>query len=512
MSNENIQLLIGQIDPKVKKWIDSLTIFEHKTLLEELYVTIPAVNKTIANRFTEESTDIDNLFVELDNEFESVLVEPERDFSQNSYGGYHRSYGDYFEVPSFARIIELSDRILSLGGLDRLIKVLTEFYKNFDQYIDEFSVENEWTEESDILFNKIFDFVKELALPEEQKILYAIKISIISEYVSLYSIDKYLKQEFSNTIYSNAADLLINFKKEILNISNQNSTSIDIFIAKFLNKADRNTEAKDFIYKKALETNNYYDYIELLFNSQKYDEVDTLIRTKISKNNISWYGLEFLNKINIERNNWPWVIDFNVFNFIKTEDIKIFEDLLSLSSKFNLYNIIIDSIFDYFMTGIPPHKSKYWKKEEPDSIIISTLFKNEPKERFPKSIILLKMSIAINDADKILKWYDYAVKSFNKFSYGIDYCYIRNNYLTIARLIRNTKPTEAINFYKKEIENIIQASKSADYPKVNDLLNEIRSLLPEDSNLKQLTDYIKHLCAEYKTKTRLMKIIKNYKV
>ena len=174
--------------------------------------------------------------------------------------------------------------------------------------------------------------------------------------------------------------------------------------------------------------------------------------------------------------------------------------------------IITDSLFDYFTTGIPPHKSKFWKKEEPDSIIISTLFKNKPKEEFPMSIILLKMSIVIKDVDKILKWYDYAVKSFNKFSYGNDYSYIRDINLTIARLIRETKPAEAINFYKKEIENIIQASKSADYPKVNDLLNEIRSLLPEDSNLKQLTDYIKHLCAEYKTKTRLMKIIKNYKV
>jgi hypothetical protein len=446
-----------------------------------------------------EATDlgIERIYESLQSCMDSVLEGPDYEVSRY-YNRYHRrNVNDWADCSS---IVEDIEKLIALSESDNLLPIVFDFLVKCDQLIIEHSDDDEgFLDEFISVAESALNALTNSSLPDYQRIVWSIKLSISVECVHVEPFSKYLEGKFSRNTWSLAADALM---KEL---NAENRYEITEWIEKILEKTGRQDEILPFAEKSSEETGLNSFLIEKLIEANQLDRAESILRNDLSKSEINDCYLILLEKIKIKGNDWKWLIDNKIYEFICNNSINTYEEIKTLAEAHNVWPNIRNSILDYFSNGVLPFKSAHWKKQAPDPLI--TMYYEKILSRInisvPDAYVLLDIAIFENNPENAYKWYIFDEKNNSSFPFNLE------TVLETARTIQSKYTEKAISLYMHCIDSFIN---NAQYENAVETMEELAILTNKTNQNNMLNSYINQIKTSHSRKRKLKALMtkKNY--
>jgi hypothetical protein len=182
---------------------------------------------------------VPDLVKNLDREVKLAIIKPE---SNEEVYNLKRALGETFDAPDLFNLTAISNILVIIDQIDILLPRLATFFKKYDQYIEDYSEDDEWISPALDLFESIATLINDSSLEDELKLGYSFKLANLTNQFTSDILKDIMHRNYSEEVYSKVADDLIKFKKDRKSNKNNDSTSINIFIRYLLGVSRRDKE------------------------------------------------------------------------------------------------------------------------------------------------------------------------------------------------------------------------------------------------------------------------------
>jgi hypothetical protein len=184
-------------------------------------------------------TNVPDLVKYLGQEVKLAIVKPEPDVDIYNL---KRALGELFDVPDLFNLTAIANILVIIGHTDKILPKLATFFSKYDDYIEEYSEDDEWMLPAMDLIDSIAILLDNSPLPDELKLGYSFKIANLSNQIQCDLLQEIMQRNYSEEVYSKVADDLIKFKSDKKSNKNDDTISLNVFIRYLLEASQRYDE------------------------------------------------------------------------------------------------------------------------------------------------------------------------------------------------------------------------------------------------------------------------------
>lgn len=416
-------------------------------------------------------------------------------------------------IPDYSRVQSGLESLLDDANADAVIELGRELFEAGQEQVGRSHDDGETGMAIAACLSIVFRALLQSSLPDPEKILYAIDMSLADDYGLADGVERIVDRKWSKRAWSAVADALARrLESEVSSVvkdfhSRYHRERVSNWLVSALDAAGREREATQVCEIEAPVSGSYERLVQRLIDGNRLDEAREWAERGYAAGLDEHPGTasrlrELLGDIARRRRQWPLVAAYSAERFFERPDVSRLEELLVAAKKAGSEGDVREAALRFLETGKRPASSGGWplpptklpRPDAPDDGLATSPMKHWD--------VLRDLAIEEDRPDDVLRWHDRLAQHRRSSLWHSDDADLR-----VARAVSSTHPDRAILIYRAAAERLIERSKPDAYVQAGHLLRGVRDLLDASTRSGEWPEIVAGLRESHRRKRRLMEVL-----
>jgi uncharacterized Zn finger protein len=488
------------IPPSLKGFLEEQTKEQLITLLKDLSERYPNVREDLQDRQTLSKGSVKRVVSAARKEIHALSSRP----------GWRNHWNNEGYIPDYSRVKNQLESLLANGHADEVISLGKELLEAGIKQVEMSDDEGETSIEISSCLDIVFLALPQSSLSAVDQMLWVIDAELKDHYDLCYGSESFWENEQKGSDWSIVADKLIQRLNEFKTVKDDDNFSkhyqrdrLSDRIIQALENASRNEEIIPICEQEAVKTGSYPRLVEALRKAKRCEEAKQWIFRGVRAIEKKWPGIakqlkNTLREMTEREGDWLKVAAFRTEDFLQSPSLHTFQDMKKAAEKAKVWPEVRAAALLYLETGKLPPSDHSWPLSETGVKENRENRKNE----FPMTDVLIDIAIEEKRVDDVLRWYD-QLKSKKQIFWGGD-SYQEDK---IAGAVVDLYPDRAIALWKNLAEKQIALTQPKAYETAAVYLRKVHHFLKKLERENEWKDYLLQLRQTNARKKRLIQIL-----
>ena len=424
---------------------------------------------------------------------------------------WSNSWSGEVNLPDYSRVQSGLEQLLGDGQADAIVELGRELFAAGQEQIGQSHDDGETGMAIADCLAIVSRALPQSSLPDPEKILYAIDVSLADDYGLADEIARIPDRRWSKRTWSAVADTLAQ-RLESSGFSaggdfhaRYHRERTSNWLVSALDAAGREAEALQVCEDEAPRNGSYERLVRRLIEAKRIDEAREWAERGYAAVLQEQPGTAsrlhtILSELARRRRQWPLVAAYEAERFFDRPEVSRLESLLAAAKKAGREEDVRKAALRFLETGKPPARSAAWPL--PSTNLTCPDKKDDGRGPTKHWDVLRDLAIQEGRPDDVLRWHDRLAPRGRTGFWRSDDAELR-----VARSVASTHPERAIEIYRAAAERLIDRANPNAYAEAGSMLRRVREILEASGRSSEWPETLAEVRESHRRKRRLMEVL-----